>query len=298
MDILITGGTGSIGRTLCPVLREQGHRLTVLSRRPEKVPKLCGEGVAAITSLADLPNSARFDAVINMAGEVVIGPYWTAKRKKILWDSRVTLTEQLVDFIARAETKPALLINTSAVGYYGDGGDAILDEDSPGAGGFAHALCDGWEKAARRAEAFGVRVCIVRFGLVLTLNGGLLKSMLPSFRLGLGARLGDGQQWMPWVHCRDLVAMLEFLLNHPTLCGVFNGVSPNPVTNREFTAGLARHLHRPAFLWVPAVLLRSGLGEMGGMLVEGQRVMPKRLLEAGFSFRHPTLDAALSEILG
>jgi hypothetical protein len=133
---------------------------------------------------------------------------------------------------------------------------------------------------------------------VLTLNGGLLKSMLPSFRLGLGARLGDGQQWMPWVHCRDLVAMLEFLLNHPTLCGVFNGVSPNPVTNREFTAGLARHLHRPAFLWVPAVLLRSGLGEMGGMLVEGQRVMPKRLLEAGFSFRHPTLDAALSEILG
>lgn len=298
MDILITGGTGAIGRVLCRVLREQGHALTVLSRKPQSVPVICGEGVKAITSLSDLPASARFDAVVNMAGEVVIGPYWTLKRKKILWDSRVTLTGQLVDYLERAEAKPSLLINTSAVGYYGDGGDAVIDEDSPGTGGFGHQLCHAWEQTARRAEDFGLRVCIVRFGLVLMPHGGMLKSMLPSFRLGLGARLGDGKQWMPWIHCRDLVAMLEFLLNDPTLSGVFNGVSPNPVSNREFTACLARHLRRPAFLFVPAFFLRLALGEMGGLLLEGQRAVPKRFLEAGYQFRYPTLDSALSEILG
>lgn len=298
MDILITGGTGAIGRVLCRTLHEKGHSLTVLSRKPAKVQPICGASVAAIASLADLPPSARFDAVVNLAGEAVIGPYWTEKRKKLLWDSRVTLTGQLVDFIERAKFKPSVLINTSAVGYYGDGGDKILDEETPGSGGFAHKLCDGWEQAARRAGQSGVRVCIVRFGLVLMPHGGLLKSMLPSFRLGLGARLGDGRQWMPWIHCQDLVAMLEWLLEKPELSGVFNGVSPNPVTNREFTACLAKQLRRPAFLFVPAFLLRLMLGEMGGLLVEGQRAVPKRMLEAGFQFRHAGLDSALAEILG
>ena len=298
MDILITGGTGSIGRVLCRALAEKGHRLTVLSRKPEKVPAICGAGVAALASLADLPASARFDAMVNLAGGPVIGPYWTEKRKKILWDSRVTLTGQLVDFIARAEHKPAVLINTSAVGYYGDGGERIIDEQSPGAGGFAHALCAGWEQAASRASPFGVRLCVVRFGLVLMPHGGMLKSMLPSFRLGLGARLGDGRQWMPWIHCRDLVAMLEWLLEKPELSGVFNGVSPDPVTNREFTAALVRHLRRPAFLFVPGFLLKLAMGEMGGLLLEGQRAVPKRMQEAGFPFRHATLDSALTEIIG
>lgn len=298
MDILITGGTGSIGRVLCRALKARGHHLTVLSRKPEKVAVICGEGVAALASLADLPPTARFDAVVNLAGEPVIGPYWTAKRKKQLWDSRVTLTGQLVDFIGRAEHKPEVLVSTSAVGYYGDGGDRTIDEETPGAGGFGHQLCAAWEQAARRAEMFGARVCVVRFGLVLMPHGGMLKSMLPSFRLGLGARLGDGRQWMPWIHCQDLVALLEFLLDNPSLNGVFNGVSPNPVTNAEFTACLARHLHRPAFLSAPAFLLRLALGEMGGLLVEGQKALPKRALEAGFAFRHATLDSALAEILG
>jgi len=298
MDILLTGGTGAIGRVLCRALIEQGHSLTVLSRKPESVRSICGAGVTAIAALADLPASARFDAVVNLAGEPVIGPYWTAKRKQRLWDSRVTLTGQLVDFIGRAEHKPAVLINTSAVGYYGDGGDKILDEEAPGAGGFAHKLCAGWEQAANRASQFGVRVCIVRFGLVLMRQGGLLKSMLPSFRLGLGAGLGDGKQWMPWIHCHDLVAMLEWLLNKPELDGVFNGVSPNPVTQREFTAALARHLHRPAFLSAPAFALKLALGEMGGLLLEGQRAVPKRMQETGFQFRYATLDAALTEIIG
>ena len=298
MDILITGATGAIGRVLCQALRGQGHQLTVLSRRPAGVAALCGDGVAAISALAALPASARFDAVVNLAGEPVIGPYWTEKRKKILWDSRVTLTGQLVDFIERAEHKPAVLVSASAVGYYGDGGDRVLDEDAPGAGGFAHQLCAGWEQAASRAGQFGVRVCIVRIGLVLMPHGGMLKSMLPSFRLGLGARLGDGRQWMPWIHCRDLVAMLEWLLGHPHLEGVFNGVAPNPATNREFTAALARQLRRPALLAAPAFALRLAAGEMGGLLLEGQRAAPKRMLEAGFTFQYPGLDSALTEILG
>lgn len=298
MEILITGGTGNIGRVLCRRLQGKGHRLTVLSRKPEKVASICGEDVNALASLADLPASARFDAVVNLAGEVVIGPYWTGKRKKILWDSRVTLTEQLVDFIGRAETKPAVLINASAVGFYGDGGDGVIDENSPGAGGFAHDLCAGWEQAARRAEPFGVRVCIMRFGLVLMSHGGMLKSMVPSFKLGLGARIGDGRQWMPWIHCLDLVAMIEWLLEKPQLSGVFNGVSPNPVTNREFTSCLARQLRRPAFLFVPAWLLKLAMGEMGTLLLEGQRALPRRFQEAGFEFNYPTLEAALKEILG
>lgn len=298
MDILITGGTGSIGRELCRALKEQGHNLTVLSRKPETVDSICGKDIAAIASLSELPDSAHFDSIVNLAGEVVIGPYWTEKRKKLLWDSRVALTEQLVDFIERAESKPSVLISASAVGYYGDGGDNLIDEDSPGAGGFGHQLCDSWEQAARRAEQFGVRVCVVRIGLVLVPHGGMLKSMLPSFKLGLGARLGDGKQWMPWIHCRDLLAIFEFLLKTPTLSGVFNGVSPNPVTNGEFTACLARHLRRPAFLFVPASFLKGLLGEMGSLLIQGQKAVPKRMLEAGFSFQHETLDSALTEIIG
>jgi uncharacterized protein (TIGR01777 family) len=298
MDLLITGGTGSIGRVLCRALAAKGHRLTVLSRRPGQVKAICGEGIAAVSALAELPASARFDAVVNLAGEAVIGPYWTENRKKVLWNSRVTVTEQLVDFIGRAEFKPAVLLNTSAVGYYGNGGDTILDEDSPGSGGFAHALCAGWEKAATGVGYFGVRLCIVRFGLVLMPHGGMLKSMLPSFRLGLGARIGDGRQWMPWIHYQDLVAMIELLLDRPELSGVFNGVSPNPVTNREFTASLAKQLKRPAFFYVPAFLLKLVMGEMGQLLLEGQRALPKRLQQAGFEFHYPNLDSALTEIIG
>jgi len=298
MDILITGGTGSIGRVLCWALLEKGHRLTVLSRKPERVKTICGESVTAIDSLEGLPSSAHFDAVVNLAGEPIIGSYWTEKRKKVLWASRVGLTEQLVGFIGRAETKPAVLISASAVGYYGDGGDSILDEDSLGTGGFAHALCDAWEKAALPAADLGVRVCVVRFGLVLMRHGGMLKSMLPSFRLGLGARIGDGSQWMPWIHCQDLVSMLQWLIARPTLVGVFNGVAPHPATNREFTASLAKHLKRPAFLVVPSALLKGLMGEMGSLLLEGQRVAPLRIQESGFQFQHETLDAALTEILG
>jgi uncharacterized protein (TIGR01777 family) len=269
----------------------------VLSRKLEQVKRICGAEVNAISSLAELPASAQFDAIINLAGEVVIGPYWTKRRKQQLWDSRITLTEQLIGYISRAETKPKVLISASAVGYYGNGGDGLIDENSAGSGGFAHQLCAGWEQAAEQAGQFGVRVVIIRLGLVLMPHGGMLKSMLPSFRFGLGARLGDGRQWMPWVHCQDVVAMIEWTMNDPGLSGVFNGVSPNPVTNREFTASLAKHLHRPAVLIAPAFLLKLLMGEMGGLLLEGQRASPQRLQAAGFKFQYQTLDSALNQII-
>ena len=298
MEILITGGTGSIGRVLCRTLTEKGHRLTVLSRKPEKVKTICGAGAVAISSLENLPESAHFDAVVNLAGEAVIGPYWTESRKKLLWNSRVGVTDQLMDFISRATFKPSVFISASAVGYYGNSGDTLIDEDSPGSGGFAHTLCHGWEDAANRVKAFGVRLCIVRIGLVLMPHGGMLKSMLPSFRVGLGARIGNGQQWMPWIHCQDLVSMIELLLGNSELSGVFNGVAPNPVTNREFTISLAHHLKRPAFFFVPEWLLKLGMGEMGQLLLDGQRAIPKRFQEAGFAYQYPSLDSALTEIIG
>jgi uncharacterized protein (TIGR01777 family) len=297
MKILITGGTGAIGRRLCPVLSAKGHALTVLSRQPERVAALCGAEVSAIASLEALKSSPAFDAVVNLAGEVVIGPRWTPARKKILWDSRVTLTEHLLQAMGGLDALPKIWINASATGVYGDGGMQALDESSPGGGGgFGRELCLAWEQAAVKATALGARLCILRIAPVLMPDAGMLKSMLPSFRLGLGARLGDGGQWMPWVHHADLLAMLEFLLEREDLSGVFNAAAPQAVTNREFTAALAKQVHRPAFLSVPAPLLRLAMGEMAELLLCGQKAAPKRLLEAGFNFRYPELAPALAEV--
>jgi uncharacterized protein (TIGR01777 family) len=297
MNILVTGGTGAIGQRLCRALAAQGHALAVLSRAPGQVAERCGAGVAAFASLEDIPASAHFDAIVNLAGERVIGPRWTAARKKILWDSRVALTERLLACLARLERRPKVLLNASAVGYYGDGGDRLLDESCEGAcGGFGRELCVAWEEAAQRAAALGLRVCIVRIAPVLMAEAGLLQSMAPAFRLGLGARLGDGRQGAPWIHLQDLLAIFEFLLEREDLSGAFNGAAPELVDNRAFTNALARRLHRPAFLFAPAFLLRLAMGEMSELLLCDQKVAPKRLLEAGFTFRYATLEQALADI--
>ncbi|XCV40438.1 TIGR01777 family oxidoreductase [Methylococcus sp. ANG] len=255
-------------------------------------------GVAAITAFSELSPSLAFDAVINLAGEPVVGPRWTDARKKLLWDSRVELTRSLVDYIGRAEVKPKVLISGSAVGFYGDQGDRILDETSAHADGFGHRLCEAWESAALRAADFGVRVCIVRAGVVLGASGGLLAPLLPVFRLGLGARIGSGEQWMSWIHLRDYIAIVRWLIAAPELSGIFNATAPNPVTNRQFTEILSGLLRRPAFLAVPAGVLRLLMGrEMSGLLLGGQRVLPARLLESGFRFRYPELEMALRDTL-
>jgi uncharacterized protein (TIGR01777 family) len=298
MNILLTGGTGFIGKELCRALSAEGHSLTVLSRNPGNVPATCGASVKAIARLDALDAETHFDALINLAGEGIAGARWSAKRKQQLLDSRIGITRQLLDYIARARHKPAVLVSGSAVGYYGNQGDTPLDENASVRDEFSHRLCAEWEQTALQAQDYGVRVCIIRTGLVIASGGGFLKRLLLPFSLGLGGRLGNGTQWMSWIHRDDLIAIVKLLLASPGLQGVFNGTAPNPVTNAEFTACLAKLLHRPALLPVPAWVLKIALGEMSGLLLGGQRVLPARLQQAGLTFKFPALEAALREALG
>lgn len=330
MRILITGGTGLIGRRLCKALLAEGHELTVFSRKPASVPAKCGAGVQALGSLAEWHTDMTFDAVINLAGEPIADKRWTAQRKQVLWDSRVTLTEELVRRIAAAEHKPSVLLSGSAVGYYGNRGGLILDEAAGAGQGFAAELCKAWEDAAQVAESVGVRprhgvaepagagvaashlppqtagftgnvskvrVCLLRTALVLSNDGSLLGRMLPPFKLGLGTRLGDGKQWMSWVHIEDYVAMVLRLLRDDQMHGPYNMAAPNPVTNAEFTATLAAVLRRVAPFVAPAALLKLSMGESASLLLEGQRMLPRKMEAAHFRFAFPMLEGALRDLV-
>ncbi|TLX61803.1 TIGR01777 family protein [Stutzerimonas nosocomialis] len=297
MHLLLTGGTGLIGRALCAHWQAQGHRLTVWSRRPEEVARRCGTQVRGIGQLQAL-DSEPLDAVVNLAGAPIADRPWTEKRRQLLWQSRVTLSDTLVDWLATREQRPAVLISGSAVGWYGDGGDLQLTEQAqPLTDDFASRLCRAWEDSASRAEALGIRVVRVRTGLVLAREGGFLQRLLPPFRLGLGGRLGNGQQWMPWIHLHDQVALIDFLLHHPQARGPFNACAPQPVRNQTFTRSLATQLRRPAVFAVPAFALKLALGELSGLLLGGQRAVPARLQAEGFGFRFETLDQALADLL-
>jgi len=294
MHILMTGGTGFIGRALCRALLPAKHRLTVYSRQsPERVAACCGAEVRAITSLSE-EGATTYDAIINLAGEGITDARWTPARKQRLRDSRIEVTRQLITYIERAPHKPEVLLSASAIGFYGDRGEVEIDETTPPRDGFAHALCADWETTAQRAATYGVRVCLLRIGVVLGPDGGMLGRLVPIFRLGLGGRLGDGRQWLSWIHRDDLIAILLRLLEDRALDGVFNATAPQPVTNAMFTQQLAHILRRPALLPVPAQLLRGVYGEMADLLLGSQRVVPQRLQQSGFVFRYPTLDAALS----
>jgi len=297
MNILISGGTGFIGSALCNLLVSSGHSVTVLSRKPDKVSTFCGAQVKAIKTLESLPVNSQIDVIINLAGAPIADARWTLKRKKLLLSSRINTTRQIIDFISRLTTKPKVLISSSAVGYYGDRGDTILDEESGFHDDFAHNLCAQWEHAASEASDHGVRVCLLRIGLVIGEEGGFLKRMILPFKFGLGGRLGDGQQWMSWIHRQDLINMIEMLINTDHLKGVFNGTAPNPVTNSNFTKTLANCLNRFAIIPAPAFVLKLALGEMSVLLLGGQRVIPKRFLDEGFSFQYETLESALKDVV-
>jgi uncharacterized protein len=297
MRILITGGTGLIGRQLCKALLAEGHQLTVLSRHPETVAAKCGANVQAMVSLDDWHPEQTFEAVINLAGEPIVDAWWSVKRKQVLRDSRIALTETLVQRITAAKQKPVVLLSGSAVGYYGNGGDKELYESTSAGADFSANLCRDWERAALAAKAVGVRVCLLRTGLVLSRSGGLLGKMLLPFKLGIGARLGNGKQWMSCVHIDDYVAMVLRLLADGQLSGPFNMVAPNPVTNAEFTRLLAHTLHRPAFFIAPEFMLRLAMGERAALMLEGQRVLPANLTDAGYQFKYPKLSSALDALL-
>ena len=235
--------------------------------------------------------------MINLAGEPIVDARWTTERKQRLWQSRVSLTEALIQCIANATHKPSVLLSGSATGFYGDGGDTILEESRLPATDFGGQLCSAWESVAQTADAFGVRVCLLRTGLVLDSAGGLLGRMLLPFKLGLAARLGDGKQWMSWIHVDDYVAIVLLLLENQQATGAYNMTAPKPVTNSEFTQTLAQVLHRPALFVAPAFLLKLLLGEMSVLLLGGQRALPTKLQALGYDFTYANLDAALKSLL-
>ncbi len=296
MHILLTGGTGLIGRQLCHHWLAQGHRLTVWSRRPDAVAGLCGAGVRGIGQLEAL-GAEPVDALVNLAGAPIADRPWTHKRKALLWSSRVGVTETLLAWLQSRAQRPQVLISGSAVGWYGDGGERELTEDSPPVSeDFASQLCIAWEETAQRAEALGVRVVLVRTGLVLSQEGGFLSRLLVPFKLALGGPIGNGRQWMPWIHINDQVALIDFLLHQQDASGPYNACAPKPVRNREFAKALGASLHRPAVVPMPAFALRVGLGELSLLLLGGQRATPARLLAAGFTFEFNDVRAALDDV--
>ena len=296
MNILITGGTGFIGHALVNSLLKDDHKVTVLSRTPDAVTKIFGLEVTTLSNLDQLTIEQSFQTIINLAGAPIFDNHWSDTRKQIIRDSRIKLTEQLIAYIERATVKPELLISGSAIGYYGDQGNKALNEASTVHQDFSQQLCADWESTALQAEQFGVRVCLMRTGLVLAHDGGLLQRMQRPFKLGLGGILGNGQQWMSWIHRTDWISIAKLMISNTAMQGAYNATAPHPVTNSEFTKILAQHLKRPALLPVPAWLLKTLLGERSDLVLASQRVLPERLLTENFQFQYPELLSALTEI--
>lgn len=295
MKVLITGGTGFIGQAYIKWRQPHGVNFTCITRNPDRAKKTLGPAVRTVTSLMEVDGET-FDAVINLCGEPIADRRWSEKRKKLLRYSRLTMTHALVDWMAMSDKKPAVFISGSAIGYYGTHpGDDLLVEASAVRQGFTHSLCADWEEEAMRAAELGVRVCLIRTGVVLG-EGGALKKMVPPFRMGVGGPIGDGRQWMSWIHLEDELRAIDFLLRHQTLQGAFNLTAPEASRNAEFAQTLGRALKRPAKLPLPPFVVELMLGEGAELLLEGQRVYPQRLMQAGFEFKYPELDQALEQI--
>jgi len=297
MHILLTGGTGLIGSALVKHWLNQ-HKLVVLTRNPAQAQQQLGPEVSTVQSLQQVDFN-QIDAVINLAGEPIVGKRWSDAQKQLLCDSRWAITEQVVDAINAASSPPSVLISGSAIGIYGRQQQQFIDEDyQPFHAEFSSELCQRWEQLALEAQSASTRVCLLRTGIVLANEGGALKKMLLPFKLGLGGRIGNGEQYMSWVHLQDMLRLTDFLLQHPTLTGAFNATAPNPVTNAEFSQQLAKVLHRPAILPMPAFILKLMLGEMADLLLTGQRVIPAKLQHAGFMFKYAQLSDALKALQG
>jgi uncharacterized protein (TIGR01777 family) len=287
MRVLLTGGTGFVGGALCQALKGAGHSVTVVSRDPEHAD---GAAIGWNALGAAMRDS---DALVNLAGEPLASHRWGARQKQLIRDSRVLTTRALVDALAAGAPRPALLVNASAVGYYGAHDDQVLDEDaSPGAD-FLAGVCKEWEQEALRAETLGVRVVRLRLGVVLAAGGGALGRMLPPFRAFLGGPIGSGRQWMSWIHRDDVTGLVIDILANEAYRGAVNATAPQPVSNRDFADLLGRTLARPASLRMPAFALRLLVGAMAELLLTGQRVLPGVATRAGYRWRYPELGSAL-----
>jgi uncharacterized protein (TIGR01777 family) len=296
--ILVTGATGFVGQALVTELCREGHRVVALSRDMRQARRQFGPGVWVVDDLDAIPSETRIDAIVNLAGARVLGMPWTAARRRVLLNSRVVLAQRLVGLLRRLEQRPRVLISASAVGFYGavNDGSPCTEASPPRAGEFQSDLCVAVEHEARRAEALGVRVVRLRFGVVLGREDGAYPPQALAARLGLGARLGTGQQPAPWLHRDDAVGMICFALRHDDLAGAVNAVSPDTRSQSEFAQALAASRGRRACLSIPAWPLRLLAGEMSTLLLDGQNAVPSAALAAGYRFRHSTLLSALDDL--
>ncbi len=303
MKILITGGTGFIGRQLVNAL-SPNNELTLLTRSAGKAHLKLGKQHKLLGNLSALNSLDTFDAVINLAGEPIADKRWTLAHKQVICHSRWDITARLSQLFKASQHPPSVFISGSAIGIYGahDKNQPIDEQfnlvhfhDTDNKEKFTHSVCSRWEELALEAEPF-TRVCIIRIGIVLGLSGGAIKKMLLPFKLGLGGVIGSGEQGMSWIHQQDLIGLILYLLDNPQCQGIYNATAPNPVSNKEFTKSLGQAVHRPTFLPTPTTMLNIALGELSELLTEGQYIYPKRLQEAGYQFKYPYLDMAFSEL--
>lgn len=297
MHILLTGGTGLIGRHLIPELLQQGHQVSVVTRDVAAARAVLGAQVQLWSGLEQQTDLNSVDVVINLAGEPIADKRWSESQKQRLCDSRWQITERLVTLIKASSHPPALLISGSAIGFYGNSGDLVLTEEDAGHNEFTHQLCARWEQIALRAQSTETRVCLLRTGVVLTPQGGALSKMTLPFRLGIGGPIGSGKQYLSWIHIEDWISAVLWLITHPQLSGPVNLVSPYAVRNEQFAAILGQTLHRPAFMRTPAMAIRLMMGESSVLVLGGQHVLPQKLEASGFQFRWHHLETSISDLL-
>jgi uncharacterized protein (TIGR01777 family) len=300
MNILITGGTGFVGTYLTSRLVREGYRVTVMTRSLKEI----GQAHPGISHLQADPTQKGpwqgkvkdFDAIINLAGASIFKK-WTAEYKKLIRESRMRTTQNIVEGLPSNPNHSMTFFSTSAVGYYGFHGDEELIEDSPPGNDFLARLAIDWEAEALKAREKGVRVMITRFGIVLGEKGGALGQMVPLFKKFIGGPIGSGKQWFSWVHIKDLAEAFLFLIKHPDISGPANLCAPHPVRNKDLAKALGRILHRPSFMPAPGFMIKLILGEFGSVTLEGQRVIPRKLVTSGFTFQYPDIETALLDIL-
>ena len=296
LNILVTGATGFIGNHLVRALIHRGENVTVLARDREKADDLFGPHVKVVTDIAEIDSKENLYAIINLAGAPIAGWLWTADRRKLLVESRIQTTENLIDLVQRLDSKPEVLISGSAIGYYGAREDEDVTEDGSSQNIFMSQLCEQWEQTALKAEQFGVRTCLLRTGLVLGADGGIFHQLSLTAKFGLGMVMGSGRQWISWIHIDDMIGLIKFALIDNRVQGAINAVAPNPVRQGDFISAIARAHDRPVWLRMPEYPIRLVLGELATLFVDGQKVLPGALTRLRFVFQHPEVNAATREI--